>query len=82
MFNYVLHYLVSFYFQYVNSFQYLRNIEMNIMTTMDENNNTIKSSILGTVNNTMIIEVHADKLNNAVISLSTSIIKVQYMTTQ
>jgi len=71
-----------FYLQYVNSFQYLCKIKINIMTTIDENNNTIKSPILGTVNNTMIIEVHADKLNNVINSLSTSIIKVQYMKTQ
>ena len=71
-----------FYLQYVNSFHYLRNIKINIMTTNNENNKTMKVQYYGTLHNTMTIQVHADKLNNAVNSLSTSIIKVQYMTTQ
>jgi hypothetical protein len=39
--------IVWFYLQYVISFHYVRNIKLNIMTTDNENNNTIKSPILG-----------------------------------
>lgn len=53
--NYVIHYFVMFYLHYVNSFHYLCNIKLNIMTiNNNETNNTMKGSIIG----------HAKQYNN------------------
>ena len=59
----------------------LSQIKLNIMTTDNKNNNE-KVQYYDTLNNTIIIEVNANKLNNVVHDLSTPILKVHYMTTQ
>ena len=52
------------------------------MTINNENNYIMKIQYYDTLNNTIILEVHADKLNNAIHDLGTPIFKMHYMTTQ
>ena len=68
--------------QHVIIFHYVRNIKLNIITTNNANNYIMKIQYYDTLNNTIILEVRTDKLNNAVHDLSMSILKVHYMTTQ
>ena len=67
---FIINYFVTFYLHYVTSFHYLCNIKLNIMTTNNETNNTMKDPIIEHIINITTFEVHDDKL------------KVHYMTTQ